>query len=85
MHGILQHRVEEAREIKCRIMQGKAPMRQPVFGRVCKAIWPFKTAEHLAAAAGFCVRSAAYQISGEHEPSARSVAAIVVARTRRGE
>lgn len=47
------------------------------FGRACKAIWPEKTAEHLAAAADCAVRTAGYYLSGEREPSARAIAAIV--------
>lgn len=51
--------------------------RDSKFGSVCRAIWPTKTAEHLAAAAGCSMRSAAYQLSGEHAPSAKSIAVIV--------
>ena len=53
------------------------------FGKVCKALWPHKTAEELAARVGCAVRTAAYEISGEREPSALSVAVIVVEITRR--
>ena len=52
------------------------PRQPPVFGRVCKAIWPTKTAEQLAAAVGCSVRAAAYEISGEREPSAKSLAVV---------
>ncbi len=55
------------------------------FGRVCKALWPIKTAEELAVRVGCAVRTAAYEISGEREPSARSVAVIVDEITRKRE
>lgn len=52
--------------------------RSPIFGNVCKAIWKHKTAEELAARVGCSVRAAAYELSGEREPSARSIAAVIV-------
>jgi len=52
-----------------------------LFGRVCKTIWPFKTAEHLAAATGRAVRTAAYEVSGEREPSAQALVAVMNAMT----
>jgi hypothetical protein len=80
MHGSLPKRVAEAREIERRILQGTATLcSTSVFGRVCKAIWPSKTAEELAAAAHCSVRAAAYQISGEHNPSAASILAVMEA------
>lgn len=88
MHGPLQGRVEEQRKIERAIVQGAAQLCSPIFGRVCKAIWPLKTAEYLAAAVGCSVRAAAYEISGEREPSAESlvvvIRAIVPKRKKRG-
>ena len=83
MSGILQERVADARAIERNIVQGTARICSSNFGKCCKALWPVKTAEQLAAITGCSVRTAAYQISGEHEPSARSVAAIVVEITKR--
>ena len=40
-------------------------------------MWPIKTAEELAARIGCSVRAAAYQISGEQEPTARAIQAVV--------
>ncbi|HWL04520.1 MAG TPA: hypothetical protein VNQ99_06225 [Xanthobacteraceae bacterium] len=54
-----------------------------IFGNVCKAIWPDKTAEHLAAQSRCGIRTAKYWLSGEREPSAAAVAVIVAAITRR--
>jgi len=47
------------------------------FGKVCKTLWPVKTAENLASRVGCSVRAAAYEISGEREPCARSIAVVV--------
>lgn len=81
MHGTLQRRVDQARAIERAIVQGDARLCSPIFGRVCKIIWPLKTAEQLAAAAGCAVRTAAYEISGERDPSAQSLLAVMVAIT----
>lgn len=83
MHGVFEKQVAEAREIERTLVQGTARLCSPIFGKVCKAIWPHKTAEQLAAKVGCSVRAAAYEISGERDPSARSVAAIVVEITKR--
>lgn len=83
MHGTYESRVEEQRKIERTIVQGTARLCSPLFGRVCKVVWPVKTAEALAAAVGCAVRTAAYEISGEREPSARSIAVIVDLLTRR--
>lgn len=52
------------------------------FGLACKAVWPHKTAEKLAAASGQSVRACAYEIAGEREPSGRSAAALIAAALR---
>jgi hypothetical protein len=83
MRAVYEERVAEARQIERTIVQGDARLCRPIFGLVCKAVWPHKTAEALAAAIGCSVRAAAYEISGEREPSARSVSVIVELMTRR--
>jgi hypothetical protein len=83
MRGPLQEQIEEAREIQRTIVQGAARLCSSSFGRACKGIWPHKTAEVLAALVGCSVRAAAYELSGEREPSARSIAAIIVEITRK--
>lgn len=85
MRSVYEARVAEAREVERAIVQGTAQMCSSNFGKVCKALWPLKTAEHLAAQIGCSVRAAAYEISGEREPSAQSILAIVVAITPRKE
>lgn len=62
-------------------MQDSARSCSPVFGKVCKAIWPVKTAEQLAAAVGCSVRTAGYELSGERDPSAQSLFAVIQAMT----
>jgi hypothetical protein len=61
-------------------VQRTAQMCSGNFGKVCKALWPDKTAEELAARAGYkSVRTAHYEISGEREPSARAIAVVIAA------
>jgi hypothetical protein len=80
MHSIYEDRLAEASSIQRNIVQGAATICSPNFAKVCKAIWPHKTAEELAAITGCSVRTASYEIS-EDRPSAQSVAAIVAAIT----
>ncbi len=77
MSGVLRTQIDKAREIERRIVQGDARMCRPAFGVVCKALWPFKTAEELAARVGCSVRAAAYEISGERDPSAQSLMVVM--------
>ena len=81
MHGTLSKRVEEQREIERKFLQGAAVIRRSPFGAACKGVWPAKTAEELASRAGCSVRTASYQISGEHDPSAQCLLALIEAVT----
>jgi hypothetical protein len=83
MRTVYERELANAREIDRTLVQGTARLCSSNFGKCCKALWPHKTAEQLAAVVGCSVRAAAYEISGEREPSALSVAAIVVAITKR--
>jgi hypothetical protein len=86
MHGTLQRQVEGARKIERAIVQGDARLCRPAFGIVCKALWPLKTAETLASIIGCAVRTAGYEISGERDPSAQSILAVMNAITpKRGK
>lgn len=76
MRAVSTERIVEQNEIQRTLVQGTAHLCRPFFGGFCKVIWPSKTAEGLAAAVGCSVRAAAYEISGEREPSAKSVAII---------
>jgi len=53
------------------------------FAVVARALWPIKTAAHLAALAGRDERTAARWLSGEFEPPGIVLAAIFVEITRR--
>lgn len=77
MHGTLPKSIENARKIERTLMQGTARLCSSPFGRACKALWPLKTAESLAALTKQSVRAVGYELSGEREPSGRSVAAVV--------
>lgn len=77
MRSPYEERLAEARAIERTIVQGNARLCSGNFGRVCKVLWPVKTAEHLAAAAGCSVRTAAYEIAGERDPSIRSALAVI--------
>jgi len=79
MRSVYEERISEARETERALMQGAARLCNPVFGRVCKAIWPIKTAENLAGEVGCSVRAAAYEISGERHPSAQSILVVIQA------
>lgn len=76
MRTVYERELANAREIDRSILQGTATICSPIFGRVCKVIWPTKTAEGLAAEVGCSVRAAAYQISGEHPPSDRAMVVV---------
>lgn len=81
MSGTLQKQVAKQRQIERTIMQGGARLCSPAFGRVCKTLWPLKTAEELASRVGCSIRAAGYEISGERHPSAQSILAVIAAIT----
>lgn len=67
---------QTAREIERTLVQGTARLCISPFGLACKAVWPHKTAEKLAAESGQAVRTCAYELAGDREPSGRSYAAL---------
>lgn len=77
MRTVYEREIANATAINRNILQGTATFCSPIFGRVCKVIWPTKTAEGLAADAGCSVRAAAYQISGEHPPSDKAMLVVI--------
>ena len=77
MRTVYEQRVSDATEIKRAIVQGDARLCRPIFGDVCKTIWPGKTAEKLAAIVGCGVRTIGYELSGERDPSAQSIQAVI--------
>lgn len=52
-------------------------------GAVARALWPVKTAAHLAASIGCSQRAAEFYLSGSREWSGAAVAALVAEITRR--
>jgi hypothetical protein len=54
------------------------------FGKVARIIWPERTAERLAEIANTNERTAWRWLSGEYEPPAVVIAAVIVEITRRG-
>jgi len=84
MHGTLPKRVEYARKIERRICQGDEKIVSAGrFAVVAKALWPLKTAAHIAAIAGSDERTGARWLSGEFEPPGIVIAAIVTEITKR--
>lgn len=77
MRTVYEREVSEATKIERAIVQGNARLCRPIFGDVCKAIWPGKTAEKLAAIVGCSVRTIGYELSGERDPSAQSIQAVI--------
>jgi hypothetical protein len=53
------------------------------FAAVARLLWPHKTAAHLAAIAGRDERTAKRWLSGEYEPPAIVIAAVIVEITKR--
>lgn len=83
MRTAYETRVAEASAIERTLVQGTARLCSGNFGKVCKALWPSKTADELAFRARCSTRAAAYEISGEREPSARSIQVVFVEMLRR--
>jgi hypothetical protein len=77
MRSVYEGKLAQASEIERKLLQGTARICSGKFGRVCKALWPFKTAEELAARTGRSVRACAYEISGECEVSSRSLMVVI--------
>lgn len=81
MRTVYEEQLWNARKTERRILQGDAKICSPNFGKAWKAIYLHKPAEELAAQTGCTVRTAAYQLSGEHHPSAQSILALIAACT----
>jgi hypothetical protein len=77
MRTVYEERHAEAVEIERTLVQGTARLCTSYFQITCKAIQPHKTAEWLAASTKQSVRAASYELSGEREPSGRSISFLV--------
>jgi hypothetical protein len=76
MRAAYEARLAEQTEIQRTIVQGTAHLCSGNFGKCWKALHPIKAAEALVVATGMSVRAAAYELSGEREPSAMSILAL---------
>lgn len=84
MHGTWHKQADTAREIERRFCQGSEKIVSAGrFAVVAKALWPLKTAAHIAAIAGKDERTGARWLSGEFEPPGIVLAAILTEITRR--
>lgn len=77
MRTVYEREIAQAREIERKLLQGTATFCRHPFGAAWKGIFQLKAAEELAARTGCSVRAAAYQLTGESEPSARAIRALV--------
>lgn len=77
MRSPYENRLAENTEIERQILRGDARFCRGRFGTAWCALHPLKPAEELAARVGCAVRTAAYEISGEHQPSAQSILALI--------
>jgi hypothetical protein len=76
--------IAESRETERQLRQGTVEIVSGCkFGLVAKALWPHKTAAHLAAIAKTNERAAWRWLSGEHEPPGCLIAAVVQEITKR--
>jgi hypothetical protein len=83
MHGVFGNPEIVAREIQGQFRQGTDKIVSRKFGLVAKALWPLKTAAHLAAIADSTERTAARWLSGEIEPPGILLTAILHEITKR--
>lgn len=83
MRAVYEERVAEATTIERQLRQGTDKIVSRKFGPVAKLLWPIKTAAQLAAMADTNERTAWRWLSGEYEPPAIIIAAIIVEITKR--
>jgi hypothetical protein len=81
MRSVFERELTQATKIERTLVHGAARLCRSPFGAVCYALWPAKTAEELASRVGCSVRAAAYELSGERDPSALSLLAVMTAIT----
>ncbi len=83
MRSVYEASVASATETERRIRQGTDKNVGPSkFGIVAKALWPFKTAAHIATIAGRDERTAARWLSGEFEPPGVLLVAVLAEITK---
>jgi hypothetical protein len=73
------------REIQGQFVPGRDKIvPPPMFGAVCKVLWPLKTAAHLASVAGKDERTAKRWLAGEFDPPIIVVLAVMQKMFERG-
>ncbi len=77
MSGSFTGSQSSSTEIRGRALPLRAKICTGKFGRVCRALWPDKTAEHFAARAHCSIRTAKYRFSGEYEPTAEDLRIVI--------
>lgn len=82
MRSVYEARADEARAIDRQLRRGNDKIVGRKFGAVAKVLWPRNTAAEIAAIANKNVRTAERWLSGEFEPPAVVIAAIIVEITR---
>ena len=75
--------VATAIEIQGQFRPGKDKIVRRKFGAVAKVLWPVNTDAHVASIADADVRTARRWLSGEYEPPAIVIAAVIVEITKR--
>lgn len=83
MRSVYESRVADANQIERQIRAGSDKIVRGKFGAVAKVLWPFKTAAHIGVIGGFGERHAARILSGEFEPPAILIAAVINEITKR--
>lgn len=81
MRTVYEERAGEAREIERKILRDDARVcTRSNFGKCWHALFPppgFKPAAELASRTGASIRTAEYEISGDHHPSPQSIMALL--------
>jgi hypothetical protein len=83
MRSVYERQIAEATEIERQLCRGTDKIVSRKFGAVAKLLWPVKTANQLAVMAGTTERTAWRWLSGEYEPPAVIIAAVIVEITKR--
>lgn len=83
MSSVYEGQLAEASSINRQLRQGTDRIVSRKFGAVAKLLWPTKTAATLAVLANTNERTAWRWLSGEYEPPAIIIAAIIVEITKR--
>jgi hypothetical protein len=86
MLSTYERKISEATKIErhlCQSDPGTDKIVSRKFGPVAKLLWPHKTAANLAAIANTNERTAWRWLSGEYEPPAVVIAAVIVEITKR--